>query len=166
MFESLTKGFQGLFAKFAGNKTLTEENVKDALREVRMALLEADVNLGVVRDFLAKVKEKALGAAVTAGVDPGQMIVKIIHDELTALMGPEAAPLVFAGQPTVILMAGLQGSGKTTTCGIPTSAGSSRGPDRPWLCRNRGRRVGLRTVSAGHRRGTRRSWVYVRQRGY
>jgi signal recognition particle subunit SRP54 len=118
MFESLTKGFQGLFAKLAGNKTLTEENVKEALRDVRMALLEADVNLGVVREFLQRVKEKALGAEVTAGVDPGQMLVKIVHDELTQLMGSEARGLeTGAAKPFVILMAGLQGAGKTTTCG-------------------------------------------------
>ncbi|HYC77677.1 MAG TPA: signal recognition particle protein [Planctomycetota bacterium] len=117
MFESLTKGFQGLFARFSGGKTLTEDNVKEALRDVRMALLEADVQLGVVRDFLARVKEKALGLQVVQGVDAGQMFVKAIHDELTALMGPESRPFEFPERPLVVLMAGLQGSGKTTTCG-------------------------------------------------
>ena len=117
MFEGLTKGFQGLFARFAGQKTLTEDNVKEALRDVRMALLEADVNLGVVREFLARVKEKALGITVTEGVDPGQMLVKVVHDELAGLMGPDSAPLTFEQKPLIILMAGLQGAGKTTTCG-------------------------------------------------
>jgi signal recognition particle subunit SRP54 len=117
MFEGLTKGFQGLFARFAGQKTLTEDNVKEALRDVRMALLEADVHLGVVRDFLGKVKDKALGLQITEGVDPGQMLVKVVHDELAALMGPESRPLTFESRPLVILMAGLQGAGKTTTCG-------------------------------------------------
>jgi signal recognition particle subunit SRP54 len=117
MFESLTKGFQGLFSKLAGSKALTEENVKEAMREVRTALLEADVNLAVVRDFTSRVKEKALGLAVTEGVDPGQMLVKVVHDELTAFMGPEAVPLSFDHKPLVVLMAGLQGAGKTTTCG-------------------------------------------------
>ncbi len=118
MFDSLSKGFQSFLQKFSGTTKITEENVKDALREVRVALLEADVNLAVAREFIEKVRTKALGADVLTGVNPGQMIIKIIHDELTALMGPEAAQIQFATPgPTVILMAGLQGSGKTTTCG-------------------------------------------------
>ena len=118
MFESLTKGFQNLFRRFAGDTRLTEENIQEALREVRLALLEADVNLQVARDFLGRVRTQALGQAVVEGVNPGQMLIKVISDELTALMGTEAAPLVRAtGGPTVILMAGLQGAGKTTTCG-------------------------------------------------
>jgi signal recognition particle subunit SRP54 len=118
MFESLSSGFQNLVKRLGGRSRLTEENVKDALREVRLALLEADVNLGVARDFIKTVRTQALGEDVIKGVDPGQMIIKIISDELTRLMGPEAAPLTFKDKPpTVILMAGLQGSGKTTTCG-------------------------------------------------
>jgi signal recognition particle subunit SRP54 len=118
MLETLSKGFQGLLSRFAGKGRITEDNVKDALREVRIALLEADVNLTVARDFIEKVRHKALGAEVLAGVNPGQMIIKIIHDELVSLMGAAAADVGFAPSgPTVILMAGLQGSGKTTTCG-------------------------------------------------
>lgn len=118
MFESLTNGFQGLLDKLGSSGKITEDNVKDALREVRMALLEADVNLGVARDFIKRVREKAVGEEVIKGVDPGQMIIKIIQDELIDLMGPEAAPLADEKSgPTVILMAGLQGAGKTTTCG-------------------------------------------------
>ena len=118
MFESLSSGFQNLVSRLSGKGKLSETNVKDALREVRLALLEADVNLGVARSFIKSVRERALGEDVISGIDPGQMIIKIIHDELVNLMGPEAAPLEFAGRPpTVILMAGLQGAGKTTTCG-------------------------------------------------
>ena len=119
MFESLSNNFQSLLGRLSGKSRITEANVKDALREVRVALLEADVNLGVARDFINRVKEKALGEDVIKGVDAGQMIVKIISDELVDLMGgPEAAPIGFSeAPPTVILMAGLQGTGKTTTCG-------------------------------------------------
>ncbi len=118
MFESLSASFQNLARRFQGKDKLTEDNVQEALRDVRMALLEADVQLGVARDFIQRVKEAALGQAVVKGVDPGQMIIKVISDELAKLMGPEAAPLVRAERgPTVILMAGLQGAGKTTTCG-------------------------------------------------
>jgi len=118
MLESISSGFQNLVRRLGGKGRLTEANVKDALREVRLALLEADVNLGVVRDFIKSVRTRVLGEDVIQGVDPGQMIVKIISDELVALMGPEAADLEIQPRPpTVVLMAGLQGSGKTTTCG-------------------------------------------------
>ena len=118
MLETLSKGFQGLLSKFAGKSRITEDNVREALRDVRLALLEADVNLGVARAFIERVKEKALGAEVIAGVNAGQMIIKIIRDELVALMGASATPIAYAASgPTVVLMAGLQGSGKTTTCG-------------------------------------------------
>jgi signal recognition particle subunit SRP54 len=118
MLDTLSKGFQGLLSKFAGKSRITEDNVKDALREVRLALLEADVNLTVARAFIDRVKEKALGVEVISGVNAGQMIVKIIRDELVTLMGSSATPIAYApAPPTVILMAGLQGSGKTTTCG-------------------------------------------------
>ncbi len=118
MLESISSGFQNLIRNLGGKGRLTEANVKEALREVRLALLEADVNLGVARDFIKSVKTRALGEDVISGVDPGQMIIKIISDELVDLMGPEAAPLEFqASPPTVVLMAGLQGAGKTTTCG-------------------------------------------------
>jgi signal recognition particle subunit SRP54 len=118
MLESLSAGFQRLVQRLQGKDRLSEANVQEALRDVRQALLEADVNLAVAQDFIERVKTRALGQEVIRGVDPGQMIIKIIHDELVELMGPGEAPLVRAGSgPTVILMAGLQGSGKTTTCG-------------------------------------------------
>ena len=97
---------------------MTETNIQDALHEVRVALLEADVALPVVRDFTAKVREQAMGREVLQSLTPGQTLIGVVHKELTALMGDEAAPLDFASQPpAVFLMAGLQGAGKTTTCG-------------------------------------------------
>jgi signal recognition particle subunit SRP54 len=116
MFESLAEKIQGVFARFRGERGLTEENVAEALRDVRRALLEADVNLSVVKAFMAAVREKALGHAVGAGLTPAQTLVKVVHEELVSLMGGEAVPLArHATGITVILMAGLQGSGKTTT---------------------------------------------------
>ncbi len=118
MFDNLSRTFQGLFGRLSGKGRLTESNVEEALREVRVALLEADVSLPVARDFIAGVKAKALGEAVLRGVNPGQMMVKIISDALVDLLGPEDPAIAFAPEgPTVILMAGLQGAGKTTTCG-------------------------------------------------
>lgn len=119
MFESLSEKLQQVFAKLTRSGTLTEANIEDALREVRRALLEADVNLAVVKAFMAKVKEQALGSEVMKGLNPGQSFIKIVHDELIALMGdPVASPLARnPGGLTVVLMAGLQGSGKTTTAG-------------------------------------------------
>jgi signal recognition particle subunit SRP54 len=116
MFESLSEKIQGVFAKLRSSGKLTEDNISEALREVRRALLEADVSLSVVKDFIAKVKEQALGQAVMSGLNPGQSFIKIVHDELIALMGGAQVPLEKnLNGPTVILMAGLQGSGKTTT---------------------------------------------------
>src|SRR5205814_4850185 len=94
---------------------LDEEAISKAMREIRLALLEADVNFAVVKDFVARVKERALGADVLKSLTPGQQVVKIVHEELTAVMGSGDSRLAFAGRPpTVILLAGLQGSGKTT----------------------------------------------------
>src|SRR5688500_6020196 len=93
MFESLSDKIQGVFAKLRGQGKLTEENISDALREVRRALLEADVNLGVVKAFVATVKEQSLGSDVMTGLNPGQSFIKIVHDELVAIMGGERAPL-------------------------------------------------------------------------
>ena len=99
-----------------GQARLTDDNIQDALREVRLALLEADVALPVVREFIATVKEKAIGEEVVGSLTPGQALIGVVHRELTALMGGAAAPLSFATQPpAVILLAGLQGAGKTTT---------------------------------------------------
>ncbi len=120
MFESLTTSLSGFFRKIGGKgKKLTEADIREGLRTVRMSLLEADVALPVVKDFIDKVTAKAIGADIISAVDPSQQIVKVVHDELIALMGPVDSRIQFKteGGPTVILMAGLQGSGKTTTCG-------------------------------------------------
>lgn len=118
MFDNLTQRLASVVKHLRGQGRLTEDNIQDALREVRVALLEADVALPVVREFIARVKEKALGQEVLRSLTPGQAFIGVVHKELTALMGATAAPLNLASQPpAVILMAGLQGSGKTTTCG-------------------------------------------------
>ncbi len=118
MLENLTQRLSRVIKTIRGEARLTEANISEALREVRMALLEADVALPVVRDFIAAVKEKALGEEVIGSLTPGQALVSVVHRELTALMGGENAALDLAAQPpAVILMAGLQGSGKTTTSG-------------------------------------------------
>ncbi|MFI5334030.1 MAG: signal recognition particle protein [Chlamydiales bacterium] len=116
MFGALTEKLQQLFTSFAGKKNLTEENIQDAIRQVRLALLDADVNYGVASQFVKRVKEKALGGAVVKSVTPDEQFIKIVHDELVALMGAEEAPLQLTGSPTVIMLCGLQGSGKTTQC--------------------------------------------------
>jgi signal recognition particle subunit SRP54 len=117
MFESLTKTFDAIRTRLAGKPKLTEENIQEALRQVRVALLEADVNFKVCKDFIARVQDKAVGLEVIAGVNPGDQFIKSIHDSLVELMGPDERQIGFApAGPTVILMAGLQGTGKTTTC--------------------------------------------------
>ncbi len=117
MFENITKRLGGVFAGLRG-KRLTESNIRDGLREVRKALLEADVSYKVVKDFINRVTEKAVGEEVIRSVSPAQQIVKIVHDELVALMGPGDVSIPFAEEgPTVLMLCGLQGSGKTTTCG-------------------------------------------------
>ena len=118
MLDNLTQRFARIVKQLRGEARLTEENVAESLREVRMALLEADVALPVVKDFVARVKEKALGEEVIGSLTPGQALVGVVHRELTAVMGGESAGLELAvAPPAVILMAGLQGSGKTTTVG-------------------------------------------------
>lgn len=118
MFENLSQRLSGLLDKMRGQGRLTDENIQDAMREVRMALLEADVALPVVREFTAKVKERAIGQEVLSSLTPGQAFIKIVHDELVAIMGEANAGLDLATQPpAVVLMAGLQGAGKTTTVG-------------------------------------------------
>ncbi len=116
MFGVLTEKFQKLFSGIGGAKSLTEDNISDAVRQVRLALLDADVNYTVASQFIKRVKEKAVGEGVTKSVSPGQQFIKVIHEELIALMGCEEAPLELKGNPTVILLCGLQGSGKTTQC--------------------------------------------------
>ncbi|TVP61892.1 MAG: signal recognition particle protein [Leptolyngbya sp. LCM1.Bin17] len=115
MFEALSERFESAWKSLRGQDKISESNVNDALREVRRALLEADVNLQVIKGFIAQVKEAALGAEVVKGVSPDQQFIKIVHDELIKLMGDTNAPLANqAEKPTVVLMAGLQGTGKTT----------------------------------------------------
>ncbi|HLT95964.1 MAG TPA: signal recognition particle protein [Acidimicrobiia bacterium] len=117
MFDSLTQRFEGIFSNLRGKGRLSEADVDAALREVRLALLEADVNVAVVKTFLARVRERALGADVSKSLTPGQQVIKIVHEELVATLGGETAPLKTSSSPQVILMVGLQGSGKTTTAG-------------------------------------------------
>ena len=118
MFENLTDRLEGVFKKLRGHGKLTEDNIKDAMREVRVALLEADVNFKVARDFVAIVTEKAIGREVSKSLSPGQQIIKIVHEELVTFLGSSAEQIQLDGrQPVIIMMAGLQGSGKTTTSG-------------------------------------------------
>jgi signal recognition particle subunit SRP54 len=117
MFDSLSGKLQNAFRNLRGLGKISESNVTDALREVRMALLEADVNFKVARDFIERVKTKAIGAEVIQSVQPGQQIIKIIHDELVDLLGSTNAGLNLSGSPSSILMVGLHGSGKTTSSG-------------------------------------------------
>ena len=116
MLENLTGRLQGVIKNLRGQARLTEDNIADAVREVRMALLEADVALPVVKEFIAKVKERASGREVLQSLTPGQAVIEVVNDELTALMGKANVGLNLAAvPPAIILMAGLQGSGKTTT---------------------------------------------------
>jgi len=118
MFETLTESLESTLKNLRGQGKLTEENVATSLREVRRAFLAADVNFNVTRDFVQAVKEKAMGQNVLTAVSPGQMIVKIIHDELVAVMGGETREVSLTGRPPIgIMMVGLQGSGKTTFAG-------------------------------------------------
>ncbi len=116
MFESLTDKLSKAFSKITSRGVLSEKDIDDAMREIRIALLEADVSLSVVKDFIAKVKVEALGEKVVKSVQPGQMVIKIVHDELVKLLGAEATELNFnAPAPVCMMLVGLQGSGKTTT---------------------------------------------------
>ncbi len=133
MFENLTDRLEGVFKKLRGHGKLTEENIKDAMREVRVALLEADVNFKVARDFVTTVTEKAIGREVSKSLSPGQQIIKIVHEELVSLLGGSAEQIQLDGrQPVIIMMAGLQGSGKTTTSGKLASMLKSKGR-KPFL---------------------------------
>jgi len=119
MFDSLSDKLDQIFKKLRGQGVMTEENIKDALREVRLVLLEADVNFKVVKDFVERVKNRAIGSQVLQSLAPGQQVIKIVHDELVSLMGGgEDNSLNLAAKPPVaIMLVGLQGSGKTTSCG-------------------------------------------------
>jgi len=116
-FESISDKLQDVFKKLRSKGKITESDLKAAMREVKLALLEADVNFKVVKDFIANVSQKAMGEAVLESLTPGQQVIKIVNEELTALMGSEVSKIRFSSKPpTVIMMVGLQGAGKTTTC--------------------------------------------------
>jgi signal recognition particle subunit SRP54 len=118
VFEGLADKLQGTFKKLRGRGKLSETDINEAMREVRMALLEADVNFKVVKDFIVKIKEKALGQEVMQSLTPAQFVVKIVNDELTALMGGTQSRITVSSRPpTIIMLVGLQGAGKTTTAG-------------------------------------------------
>jgi len=118
MFENLQEKLQRAFKSLRGQAVLTEENIADALKQIRLALLEADVNFKVVKDLIDRIQAKAVGQEVLTALSPGEQVIKIVRDELVATLGKDTAKLKFASQPpTVVLMAGLQGSGKTTTSG-------------------------------------------------
>ena len=117
MFDNLSERLQEIIKKTSGNASLTEENMSEALREVRRALLEADVNLKVVKAFITSIKDRAEGESVLTSVSPTQQLIKIVHDELAALMGSESSDVNLKGSPAIVLVAGLNGSGKTTFSG-------------------------------------------------
>jgi len=118
MFENLQEKLQRAFKSLRGQAVLTEENIADALKQIRLALLEADVNFKVVKDLIDRIQAKAVGQQVMTALSPGEQVIKIVRDELVETLGKDTAKLKFASQPpTVVLMAGLQGSGKTTTSG-------------------------------------------------
>lgn len=117
MFENLSDRLQGIAHKIKGYGKITEDNISDMMREIRLSLLEADVNYKVVKEFTNKVKEKALGEEVNKSLSPGDLFVKIVRDELQELLGGDSAPLIIDKKPTICMMVGLQGSGKTTTSG-------------------------------------------------
>ena len=139
MFDTLQDRLAATFKNLRGKGRLSEADIDATAREIRVALLEADVNFKVVRSFTAAVKERALGGEVMDSLNPGQQVVKVVNEELTALMGQGSSRLAFSGRPpTVILLAGLQGSGKTTT--VECVQGLRRG-------RWRHRRARLRSAS-------------------
>ena len=133
MFENLSEKLQRAFKNLRGQGSLTEENMQEALREIRVALLEADVNLNVVKELVEHIREKALGHEVMTSLSPTEQVIKIVRDELITILGKDTARFQFASRPpTVILMAGLQGSGKTTTAG-KLAAWLQKGGHRPML---------------------------------
>ena len=118
LFGNLSEKLNNIFGKLRSKGRLSEQDIKQAMREIRVALLEADVNFGVVKQFIATVSEKAVGEDILKSLTPGQQVVKIVNDELVALMGSTNSKLeVSPKPPTVIMMCGLQGAGKTTMCG-------------------------------------------------
>ena len=128
MFDTLTERLGGVFQRLGRRGRLSEKDVTAALREVRMALLEADVNFKVARDLVAGIRERAVGAEVLESVTPAQQVIKIVNDQLVELLGTEAVPLETASQPpTVVMLVGLQGSGKTTTAAKLALGAKGRG---------------------------------------
>src|SRR5205807_8028931 len=132
MFENLQDKLQRAFKNLRGQGKLSEENIQEALKEIRMALLEADVNFKVVKQLIDLIQAKAVGQEVMTALSPAQQVVKIVHDELVEILGRDTAKLKFGTPPTVVLMAGLQGSGKTTTTG-KLAAWLKKGGHRPML---------------------------------
>ena len=132
-FDSLSERLQGTIKKFSGQGRLTEKNMEDMLSEIRLALLEADVNYQVVKEFIAATKEKALGQDVLGSLKPGQVVVKIVHDELVTLLGTTVSEINYDRKPTIIMMVGLQGSGKTTTSGKIANLIAKKHGKRPLL---------------------------------
>ncbi|MDH5741643.1 MAG: signal recognition particle receptor subunit alpha, partial [Nitrospira sp.] len=118
MFDALSEKFEKIIRKLRGQGVLTEQNITDALKEVRFALLEADVNFKIVKEFVDRVREKAIGQEVLQSLTPGHQVVKVVWDELRAMMGHERAGLALSSRPpTIMMMVGLQGAGKTTASG-------------------------------------------------
>ncbi len=118
MFDALQDRLDAVFDRFRGEKTLSEEQVGEGLREIRLALLEADVNFKVVKTFVGRIKDRAVGAEVSEALNPGQQVIKIVHEELVTILGEQSAPLALgSASPAVIMLAGLQGAGKTTAAG-------------------------------------------------
>ncbi|MCL2492446.1 MAG: signal recognition particle protein, partial [Clostridiales bacterium] len=133
-FEGLSEKLQSVFRKLSGKGILSEQDIDAAMREIKLALLEADVNFKVVKDFVASVKEKSLGQEIHASLNPGQQVVKIVKDELVALMGGTNSKLTYSPSGfTILMMVGLQGTGKTTTCGKLVGYLRKDGKD-PMLC--------------------------------
>lgn len=133
-FESLSEKLQSTFKKLRGKGVITESDINDAMREVKLALLEADVNFKIVKEFVAAVKEKCLGQEVLASLTPGQQVIKIVNDELTGLMGGTGSKLTYSPSGfTTLLMVGLQGTGKTTTCG-KLAVYLKKNGKKPMLC--------------------------------
>ena len=132
MFESLSDRFEGIFTRLRGRGRLSPEDVDEALREIRMALLQADVNLLVVRDVVARLRQELVGVDLSQSLTPGQQVVKAVNNELVRILGGTALKITYASRPpTVVLMAGLQGSGKTTNCGQAGPLVQATGPQPP-----------------------------------
>jgi signal recognition particle subunit SRP54 len=116
MLEAISERMQKVFRSLRGEGHLTERHIDEAMAEIRRALLAADVALPVVKEFTARVRERAVGQEVLSSLSPGQQVTKIVHEEMTRLLGGESRPLKFKGFPAPVLLVGLQGTGKTTTC--------------------------------------------------